>query len=195
MEARYWEIGMKIRAIRTGLAMTQQQLADQCCLSKGMISKVENGVVLPALATLTKIACALRVKVADLIEADQKAITLHTLNPFRDGSRFLLTDKGYRFFSPTTGMLGRMAQPILIVAREGEAKEHTVSHPGEEYIFIFEGEMIFRVANERYLLRKGDSLFFDAVQPHGITSVIGEVQYIDIFIGSQIKATPKTEEE
>ncbi|MEG2703042.1 MAG: helix-turn-helix transcriptional regulator, partial [Clostridia bacterium] len=56
-------IGKNIRAIRLKLSMTQQQLADECGLSKGMISKVENGVVVPAVATLTKIAQVMHVKV------------------------------------------------------------------------------------------------------------------------------------
>lgn len=184
-------IGKNIRAIRLKLSMTQQQLADECGLSKGMISKVENGVVVPAVATLTKIAQVMHVKVSDLIEADNQTPSLLTINPFSDSSKFITTNMGYCIFNPAVGMTDKEMQPILIVAEEGQVKPHTVVHPGEEYIFILEGEMNFRVGESTYLLRRGDSLFFDALQPHGISSVKGIVQYADIFTGHHYEAEPE----
>lgn len=181
-------IGRNIRAIRLKLSMTQQQLADACSISKGMISKVENGVVVPAVATLTKIAQAMHVRVSDLIEAENQMPSLLTMNPFSDDEKFITTNMGYRIYNPAAGLTDKVSQPILITAQEGQVKPHQVSHPGEEYIFIFEGEMDFRVGNTDYLLRRGDSLHFDALQPHGITSVKGVVHYLDMFIGHHFEA-------
>ena len=176
-------IGRNIRAIRLRLTMTQQQLADACGLSKGMISKVENGAVVPALATLTKIAHAMRVKVSELIESDAQSSSTVTINPFEDESRFIQTTMGYWIYMPTAAQTDKITQPLMIFAREGEVKAHRVTHPGEEYIFIFDGEMNFGVGDANYLLRRGDSLFFDSLQPHGISSVKGKVEYVNIFVG------------
>ena len=176
-------IGRNIRAIRLKESMTQQQLADACSLSKGMISKVENGAVVPAIATLQKIAVALRVKVAELIESTNQVPSVMTLNPFGDTSRFIQTQMGYWMFNPAVGLTDVTSQPILVIANEGEVKPHQVCHPGEEYIFIYSGEMNFTVADKVYLLRSGDSLFFKGSQPHGITSVNGCVQYVDVLVG------------
>ena len=180
-------IGRNIRAIRLKESLTQQQLADACQLSKGMISKVENGAVVPAIATLQKIATVLHVKVADLIESTNQVPSVMTVNPFGDMSRFILTQMGYWMFNPAVGLTDVTSQPILVIAKEGEVKPHLVCHPGEEYIFIYSGEMNFTVAGNTYLLRSGDSLFFKGTQPHGISSVNGCVQYVDILVGQSLE--------
>ncbi len=73
-------------------------------------------------------------------------------------------------------------QPLLFVARKGEVKEHHVSHEGEEFLYVLEGEMRFQVGAVEYLLRSGDSLYFDATEEHGVMPISDEVRYIDIFV-------------
>lgn len=182
-------IGRNIRSVRLKESMTQQQLADACSLSKGMISKLENGAVVPALATLQKIATALHVKVAELIESTNQSPSIMTVNPFADRSRFIKTQVGYWMFNPAVGLPDVVTQPILIIAEDGEVKPHLVCHPGEEYIFIFDGEMNFAVDGTLHLLRRGDSLFFDGTKPHGIASVNGFVQYVDVLVGGNLESS------
>jgi len=189
------EIGSNIRRIRLQAGLTQQDLANGCGLTKGMISKVENGVVVPALGTLTRIAAVLKVKVATLMEADDQNGTVMTLNPFADPGKFVMTVLGYSIFSPAAGKMDKRMQPIMICAKKGEVKRHLVSHQGDEFLFIFEGEMNFKVGEETHLLRKGDSLYFDALQKHGIVSVPSEVKYLDLFVGHQYTAPTETGEE
>lgn len=181
-------IGRNIRAIRLKESMTQQQLADACALSKGMISKVENGAVVPAIATLQKIAVALHVKVSDLIESTNQVPSVMTVNPFANLNSFIKTQMGYWMFNPAVGLTDVATQPILIIAKENEVKPHLVCHPGEEYIFIFDGEMTFAVGGQVHLLRRGDSLFFEGTQSHGIASVKGYVQYVDVLVGHTLDA-------
>lgn len=188
-------IGRNIRAIRLKESLTQQQLADACALSKGMISKLENGAVVPAIATLQKIAVALRVKVSDLIESTDQVPSVMTINPFANLSSFIQTQMGYWMFNPAVGLTNVATQPILIIAKEGEVKPHLVCHPGEEYIFIFDGEMNFSVGGKIHLLRRGDSLFFEGTQPHGIASVNGCVQYVDVLVGHTLDANATVPQE
>lgn len=187
-------IGRNVKISRTKIGMTQQQLADACGLSKGMISKVENAAVVPAIGTLQKIATALHVRVADLIEENSQAESRMTINPFQDPSQFILTNMGYLVFNPATGINGTSTQPLLIMAYEGQVTPHEVCHPGEEYIFIFDGEMNFTVGDKIHLLRKGDSLFFDSSQMHGIHHVNGFVQYVDVFV-SPVPESSETKKE
>lgn len=192
MSSNQMNIGKNIRAVRVRLKLTQQELADQCQLSKGMISKLENGVVVPAIATLAKIAQALHVKISDLIESDQQKPSTYAINPFSNLSQFIPTAMGYQMFNPAAGLKDTAMEPLLINADEATLKPHMVSHPGEEYIFVFSGEMTFKVGEQSYLLRRGDSVFFDGLQKHGIASVHQSVQYVDVFVGYSL--TEKMEE-
>ncbi|NLD34247.1 MAG: helix-turn-helix domain-containing protein, partial [Clostridiales bacterium] len=47
------DIGAKLRGLRIGLNLTQEELADRAELSKGFISQVERNLTSPSIATLT----------------------------------------------------------------------------------------------------------------------------------------------
>jgi len=175
-------IGESIRKLRLHSGLTQQEIADRCELTKGMISKIENGKVVPAIGTLQRIARALGVKVSTLMEAKENGGTHLSLDPFANLDGFTRTSKGYRVFS-TSSSPGQIMHPILIYAKKGELRPHEVVHQGEEFIHVLEGEMVFTVGGEHYLLRAGDSLYFDGMQKHGIHHVPCEVRYINLFAG------------
>jgi len=185
-------IGESIRKLRMQSGLTQQEIADRCELTKGMISKIENGKVVPAVGTLQRIAKALGVKVSALMEAKETGGTRLTLDPFANLDGFTRTSKGYRIFS-TAGSPGQIMHPILIYAKKGELRPHEVVHQGEEYIHVLEGEMVFTVGGEHFLLRAGDSLYFDGMQKHGIHSVPREVRYINLFAGYEFSGGAESE--
>ena len=62
------KIGSRIRSLREGLSLTQEKLAYESGLkSKGHLSGIENGLVLPTLQTLTTLAERLDVELFDLL--------------------------------------------------------------------------------------------------------------------------------
>jgi quercetin dioxygenase-like cupin family protein len=73
-------------------------------------------------------------------------------------------------------------QPFLFVAKKGEVVPHQLSHEGEEFIYIIRGEMKMQVGEIEYHLKEGDSLYFDALQKHGIMPVSEIVTYLDVFV-------------
>src|SRR5258705_7145356 len=56
------QIGQKIRALRVERNVTLDQLASEVKLTKGQVSKIENGKVSSPVSTLTRIAVALAVE-------------------------------------------------------------------------------------------------------------------------------------
>lgn len=176
------KIGGNIRKIRLQSGLTQQEIADMCGLTKSMISKIENSKVVPAVGTLQRIASVLSVKVATLMEPMENGKARMTLDPFSNVPDFVRTSKGYHIYS-ASNYPGQIMQPILIYAKKGELRPHEVIHQGEEYIYVLDGEMVFAVGGEKYLLRKGDSLYFDGMQKHGILYVNEEVRYLNMFAG------------
>jgi transcriptional regulator with XRE-family HTH domain len=177
-------IGVKIKKIRLQNEMTQQKVADQCGLSKGMISKIECGKVIPTIATLSKIAHALRVKVSLLMEdSESRTPVFQSTNVSR--MHFTRVEVGYRFLTLASEYGNKIIQPLIFYAKKGEVKEHRVTHQGEECIYVIEGDMWFMVNDIRYYLRAGDFLYFDGQHPHGIESVDKEVRYLNIFSATE----------
>ena len=59
---------MKIKALRERRGLSQEDLAARAGLSRGYLARLEIGLHDPTLTTLQKLAQALKVKVARLVE-------------------------------------------------------------------------------------------------------------------------------
>ena len=70
-------IGRQVRTFRNRLNMTVANVAKQAQLSSGMLSKIENGLTSPSLATLNALANALHVPVTSLFRGyeEQRDVT------------------------------------------------------------------------------------------------------------------------
>jgi len=62
------KLGERIKAIRTGKSMTQNQLAMECDFEKASLSRIESGLSNPTIRTLNKISTALDVPLSDLFK-------------------------------------------------------------------------------------------------------------------------------
>ncbi len=177
----YNKIGNRIKSLRVLQKRTIQDLANGSDLSKSMISKIENNKTIPSIAALIKIASSLGVSVSDILEAEE------TLSAeFTAASDFTKnitrTDKGYHIFPFASKYHHKKMQPFLIKAKKGEVKEHELTHEGEEFIYVISGVLKFKVGGTTYELHEGDSLYFNALEKHGMLPASEEVVYLDIFV-------------
>jgi len=174
-------LGERIRKLRIQEHRTLQDVADECGFTKGLLSKIETGKVVPPVATLVKIAQSMGIKVSTLIEDNDEAETVYTTKRETEENS-TRTRVGYSIFPFATNHINKKMQPFLFVARRGEVKEHRLSHAGEEFLYVIEGEMRFKVGNIEYTLKGGDGLYFNALDDHGVMPVSEEVRYLDIFV-------------
>jgi len=174
-------IGDRIRILRVNQKKTQQDFADLCGLSKSMISKIETSKTMPSVATLVRMAQHLGTTISGLMENDGwvKAIVCSRAEAEQ---KLVPTEKGYAIYPYASEYHEKKMQPFLFVAKKGEVKTHSLSHEGEEFIYIIEGEMKMQVGDTTYILKTGDSIYFNTIQKHGIMPVSDVVTYLDIFI-------------
>lgn len=72
--------GKKIRQIRIEKELSQENLASDLGVSQALVSKYENDIVVPNVATLHKIAKSLQVFTFELIYTNEKQLTEHIEN-------------------------------------------------------------------------------------------------------------------
>ena len=72
-------------------------------------------------------------------------------------------------------------QPYLFVAEKGKVVEKSLSHGGEEFVYMLEGEMKYRVGDVEYRMGPGDSVYFDAEEEHDLQPVSDQVKYLAMF--------------
>ncbi len=60
-----------------------------------------------------------------------------------------------------------VVEPYLITLTAESDVFPTFQHAGLEFLYMLEGEVVYRHADKLYPMQPGDSLFFDADSPHG----------------------------
>ena len=63
-------------------------------------------------------------------------------------------------------------EPYLITLTTESDIFPTFQHEGLEFIYMLEGEVIYRHGDQLFAMQPGDSLFFDADAPHGPESLV-----------------------
>ncbi len=162
-------IGRQVRQFRQQLDMTVAEVAKLAGLSPGMLSKIENGMTSPSLATLRALSEALQVPVTALFreyEEERDATFVKAgqgLNIERRGTR---AGHRYQLLGHSVGK-SIAVEPYLITLTEESEVFPLFQHAGVEFIYMLEGEVMYRHGDKTYRLTPGDSLFFDADAPHG----------------------------
>lgn len=164
-------IGRQVRALRKRQQMTGAELAAQAGVSVGMLSKIENGVISPSLASIQTLAHALRVPLVQLFSGFEEARgCMHVkagegVETDRAGTR-----AGHQY--NLLGHIGSNAsgvvmEPYLITLTDQSDRFPTFQHEGMEYLHMLEGTLEYRHGDQLYRMEPGDSLLFDADAPHG----------------------------
>lgn len=161
------DVGAKIRKVRQGKSITLQTLARRTGLTTGYLSKIERDLANPPIATISRIAAALGVRITDFLEDPVPDGRLSIVLPdqrkalTRDGSIF-----GYHYESLAYKLPDKIMEPFLITLVPHATDDTLFSHDGEELMFVLEGTMEFTFGQERHLLEKGACVYFDSSVSH-----------------------------
>jgi transcriptional regulator with XRE-family HTH domain len=162
-------IGREVRSFRRKLDITVAELARAAGLSPGMLSKIENGLTSPSLATLQALSKALDVPVTAFFrryEEERDAVFVKAGQGLTIERRGTRSGHQYQLLGHTQSK--RLAvEPYLITLTEESDVFPLFQHSGLEFIYMLEGCVVYRHGDKTYTLTPGDSLFFDADAPHG----------------------------
>jgi transcriptional regulator with XRE-family HTH domain len=162
-------IGRQVNEFRSQLGITVADLARQAGLSAGMLSKIENGMTSPSLATLQALSEALGVPVTAFFRKFEEQ---RDASFVKAGMGLVIERRGTRA-SHQYQLLGHSmsktvtVEPYLVTLSAAPDVLPMFQHSGQEFIYMLEGEVAYRHADRIYEMQPGDSLFFDADVPHG----------------------------
>jgi transcriptional regulator with XRE-family HTH domain len=176
-------ISERLREYRVQVGMTVTQLATQSGLSKGMVSKIENGQVSTSLGTLTRLAAALGVPITAFFRGldEERDVFLVKAGSGMDiAHRNARAGHRYQLLGSMRGPQKRM-EPTLVTLLERHEVFPLYQHAGTEFLFMLSGTMEYGVGAGVHLLEPGDSLQFDGDVPHGPRALVQlPVQFLAI---------------
>lgn len=162
-------IGREIHTFRHKMGLTIAELAKLADLSAGMLSKIENGLTSPSLATLQALSKALNIPVTAFFRKYEEE---HDASYVKSGQGLVIERRGTRS-GHQYQLLGHSVsktvsvEPYLITLTEASEVFPLFQHEGMEFIYMLEGKMLYMHGNRSYMLMPGDSLLFDASISHG----------------------------
>ncbi len=169
-------IARNIKTLRIKKKMSLEELARLTGLTRGYLSKIERSHKAPPLSTLNKIAVILGVQLTFFLQEDTEKVKDSKLVVSRkDQGRKVVTKGtlyGYEYEAIAYNKPGKNMEPFII--RPTTGKEGIFKHEGEEFMYVLEGTHEFKYSGKKYILKKGDSIYFDSEIPHSGRSLGGK---------------------
>jgi len=156
-------VGPRIRAMRAQRKLSLRALAKRCSLSVNAISLIERGENSPTVSSLHALAIALGVKITDFFEDSHE----HAVVYVKHDQRLSTQGNGLLMESLGIGLRNQQLEPFMVTVEPGAGDSgETMAHPGQEFVCCLEGTILYQVGSEPFYLEPGDSLLFEATQPH-----------------------------
>jgi transcriptional regulator with XRE-family HTH domain len=186
-------IGQQIGTLRKARGLKLHELAKAACISKALLSKIENAKVSSPISTYSNIAEALGMNLGDLIREEQEVGCVVLPKHERKLVSKKRTSYGYQFESLGYKWPNKRFDPFLLTywpQPKGAPLPH-FKFDGEEFIFVIEGELEMVYDKERYRLNPGDCIFLHGNVPHG-GRALGKKKAVALLI-SFPRFAPKSE--
>ena len=156
-------IGDRIRVLRTEHGMTLAELGEKVSLSASYLSQIERDKTAPSLSTLVDIARALKVGPRYFFEIETDVAYIQRADRGQ-GNQSSSPHKEYLRLTPKIG--NRKLEVCKVILQPNTAPERLELFAGEEFGFVLTGELTINVGDEQFVLAAGDSIHYDAYQPH-----------------------------
>ena len=162
-------IGTILKVFREKTGKNQSEIAHKAGISISMLSQIERGMVSPSIDTLFQVCTGLGLDIGDLFRRIATETPVRVQHP---GERLNTHHHGILFeqlaLSPNPHHPGELLLLELLPGRQIGLSDN--GHEGVEMGYILEGSAILTVAGTEYLLKKGDSISFNASLPHSLVN-------------------------
>lgn len=157
------KISLKIKTLRKQQHLTLKDLSDRSGLSISFLSQVENGSTSLAIMSLKKIADALNVPIGQFFiayEEHQYAVKSE------DHQTFTIEGTPSKFIRISGDFPNRTMESMIVVLMPETEHGPSMTHPGEEFVYVLEGTVIVIIDDKEYSLKEGDSIHYPSTLPH-----------------------------
>jgi len=163
-------IGQKVRKFRKQATLSLDQLARISSVSQAMLSQIEQNKPNPTIAVIWKIAKALNVGIAELVEIADTRLRFQTIRA--DDERYIFvnnTQCTIRTLSPLS-----LEKDIEFYQIDLQPSGRLESEPHfqntVEILTVAKGKLHVKSADRDVTLHTGDSVYYCADVPHVITN-------------------------
>lgn len=157
------EVGSRIKALRKEKNMTLKNIADKTGFSISFLSQLERGKSSATLESLKMISMALGVNPGyffEHMEEESQVVQRGELERER-------MDRHNIYYKNLSSTVERPAfSPFLVVLKPDQNEGNLIQHPGQEFLYVLEGQLTVQIDEETFVLNPSDSIMFDSSKKH-----------------------------
>ena len=167
------EIGERVKNLRESKGLTLDQLAHLTGFDVEFLADIESNKIHPQLGTVIKLSKALSSAFGRLVSGTGDRLYSITRRGDRQIVSRSTSQKGqkklYTYKSLSPGVKGRNMEALMVQLEQNPGEEMSV-HEGEEFIFVLDGVVELKIADEVFDLEPGDSVYYLSTTPHLIAA-------------------------
>lgn len=161
------ELSQRIKQRRLELGLSLEEVAAAAGQTRSWLSKVENFRITPSLPALARVAEAMRISLATLLDGlDSKPQIVLTKKKDRVAIQRDPQNSDITYHTLTNGRASRRMSPFVLDVPAGGGRSISRPHEGEEFLIVLKGKVTLEYGKEAFHLDEGDTLYFDADTPH-----------------------------
>jgi len=169
------KIGERLATLRRERKLDVGELSARSGVGVSEIEAIEASRFSPTIAPLVKLSRALGVRMGTFLDdvggAGPVVSRAGTAGEVMRASGQVSPQKGaLSFFSLSQGKSGRSMEPFIVDVNPTREEETPSSHEGEEFIYVLQGAIEVRYGSDEYELGVGDSIYYDSIVPHLVSS-------------------------
>lgn len=162
--------GQRIKKLREDHKMSLMDLAEKTGEPPEFIEQVESDSLTPPVSFLLKLSQALQIDPSYFLTEQEKVQI--------DGKRqegFIKRTQNYSYRTLTPGAVDKHLRAFMVTIEPREAhKIIEYKHPGEEFIFVYKGELELTLGGKVYHLKQGETVHFDSETKHKLRNILDE---------------------
>ena len=173
-----FDVGARLKELRTVAGLTQRQLAARAGVPHGQISMVEKNRSSPSVSSLRKILGGIPVAMAEFFEPDRGSgdASFYTPAELLDLTSRIYRSDGKGARKVTLRQVGDARAHNLQILHEhydpgGDTGATMLEHEAHEGGIVVAGELEITVGNEVRVLKAGDAYLFDSRRPHRFRNI------------------------
>jgi transcriptional regulator with XRE-family HTH domain len=179
------QIMAKLKDIRKEKNITLQELAESAGVTKGMLSQVENNRTIPSLTVFLSIIKSMQIDINDFFTDFNTLQSSKVI--FKKASQYHPFEKentvGFHYHRIMSSTIEQYHVDFVLLTLMPDAQRASVQTDAFEFKYILKGTVEYTIGEEVFLMEAGDSIFFDATEPHNPRNVgNSEAQLLVLYI-------------
>jgi transcriptional regulator with XRE-family HTH domain len=182
MNEQIKQIAERLKGLRDSLDLSPEEMAVRCTKLPDTVELYESGEVDIPMSYLFDIAQSFGIETSTLISGEEPKMKAYFLTRKGKGVSVERT-KAYKYQALASGFKNPKSEPFEVTVEPNDNPIYLNTHTGQEFNYVFEGRLQFRINNKDLILEVGDCIYFDSSNPHGMKALDGKpVKFLAIIM-------------